>query len=229
MILGAALATPALAVGRIIVVIFLAVTIALAGWLTGQLIAGDVNTGSLHPGYYRPTAAGGLVGAGAAAQVHLGVLAEASFGIGIFGWLLISSLMLNRIFVRPVLPPPLVPTLAIELAPPTVGGVAYFVLNGGKIDFFAAALAGCAALMAVAQLRFVSLYTRLRFSLSFWSFTFAYAAAATDGLLWLTRTRPPGTAVYAVVVLVLITVLITGIAIGTVVVLARGRFLAPPD
>jgi hypothetical protein len=33
----------------------------------------------VHPGYFLPTAAGGLIGASAAAAVHLQTLAEASF------------------------------------------------------------------------------------------------------------------------------------------------------
>jgi len=141
---------------------------------------------------------------------------------------MLGSLLLNRLFVRPMLPPPLVPTLAIEFAPPAVAGVAYFALTGGTVNFAAAALAGYAVLMAVAQLRFIPLYARLRFSPGLWAFTFPYAAGATDALLWLTATRPPGTTAYAVVVIVLMTALIAGIAARTVVAAARGQLLAPP-
>jgi tellurite resistance protein len=136
--------------------------------------------------------------------------------------------MTNRLLVRPKLAPPLVPTLAIESTPPAIAGVAYFALTGVTIDFTAAALGGYAALMALAQLRFVPLYARLRFSAGLWSFTFAYAAGATDALLWLTATRPPGATAYAVVVIVLITALIGGIAARTVVAVVRGQLLAPP-
>ena len=71
MMLGVALATAAFTAGRIVAMIFLAITIALGGWLTGQWSTGALNTDALHPGYYLPTAAGGLFGAAAAAQVHL--------------------------------------------------------------------------------------------------------------------------------------------------------------
>jgi hypothetical protein len=50
MMLGAALATAAYTAGRIVVMIFLAMTIALGGWLTGQWIAGGLDTDALHPG-----------------------------------------------------------------------------------------------------------------------------------------------------------------------------------
>ena len=228
MILAAALATAAFTAGRVLVIVFLAVTVALGGWLTGQWIAGDLNQDSAHPGYYLPTVAGGLVGADAAAQVHLHALAEASFAIGIFCWLLIGSLLLNRLFFRPSLPPPLVPTLAIEFAPPVVAGVAYFALTGGTVSFAATALGGYAVLMAIVQLRFVPLFARLRFSPGFWSFTFSYAAGAADALGWIHATSPPGATAYAIVVITLITALVAGIAARTVVAATRGQLLPPP-
>ncbi len=227
MILAAALAPAAETAGRVLVIIFLAVTVALGGWLTGQWIAGDLDPGSAHPGYFLPTVAGGLVGASAAAQVHLHALAEASFGIGIVCWLLLGSLILNRLFFSRPLPPALVPTLAIELAPPVVAGVAYFALTGGTVNFAAAALGGYAVLMAVAQLRFIPLYARLRFSPGLWALTFSYAAAATDALLWITAARPAGARAYAAVVIALITALIGVIAARTVLAVTRGQLLPP--
>jgi tellurite resistance protein TehA-like permease len=128
MILSAALAREAApAAGRVLVIVFLAVTVALGGWLTGQWITGGIEPDSVHPGYFLPTAAGGLIGANAAAQVHLHALAEASFGIGIISWVLLGSTILNRLFSRPALPDALVPTMAIELGIPAVAGPAYLI------------------------------------------------------------------------------------------------------
>jgi tellurite resistance protein len=61
MILSAALAKDAFAAGRVLVIVFLAVTIALGRWLTGQWLTGGINPDSVHPGYFLPTAAGGLM------------------------------------------------------------------------------------------------------------------------------------------------------------------------
>jgi tellurite resistance protein len=117
-ILAAALAKVAFAAGRVLVIVFLAATIVPGGWLTGQWIAGGLDQESAHPGIYLPTVEGGLVGASAAAQVQLHAIAEAAFAIGIICWLLLGCLLLNRLVFRRPLPPALVPTLAIELAPP---------------------------------------------------------------------------------------------------------------
>ena len=225
MILASVLATVAFAAGRALVIFFLAVTIAAGGWLTGQWIAGDLCQDSAHPGYFLPTVAGGLIGAAAAAQVHLHAIAEASFGVGIVCWLLLGSTILNRLFFRPALPAALVPTLAIELAPAAVAGAAYFALTGGATNVMARALGGYAVLMALVQLRLLPVYARLRFTPGFWAFTFSYAAAGTDALLWISRERPPGATLYSALVVLLITAFIAAIAARTVMAAARGQLL----
>ena len=225
MLLAAALGHYELGVGRALVVVFLVITIAIGGWLTGQWIAGDFDPGSMHPGYFLPTVAGGLVGAFSAAQVHLHALAELSFGIGLTCWLLLGSVLLNRLFFQSSLPSPLVPTLAIELAPPVVAGVAYTALTGAVSGPLALPLAGYAVLMAIVQLRFLPLYVRQRFGLGFWAFTFSYAAAATDALEWVTSKHPAGAAAYATVIIGSISSLVLAIAIRTVVAVTRGQFL----
>ncbi len=222
MLLSAALARDAFAAGRVLVIVCLAMTIALGGWLTGQWMTGGIDPDSLHAGYFLPTAAGGLIGADAAAQVHLHALAQASFGIGVISWILLGSTILNRLFTRPALPSALVPTMAIELGIPAVAGSAYFALAGQTVNFVACMLGGYAVLMALVQLRLIPIYRRLSFTPGAWSFTFAYAAAAADALGWLTITKPPGACGYAIAVIAAITGFIVWIAFRTVVLAVPG-------
>jgi tellurite resistance protein len=175
----------------------------------------------VHTGYFLPTAAGGLIGANAAAQVHLHALAEASFGIGVISWVLLGSIMLNRLFSRPPLPGALVPTMAIELGVSAVAGSAYFALAGQTVSFAACVLGGYAVLMALIQVRLIPVYRRLSFTPGAWSFAFAYAAAAAYALIWLTITEPPGATGYAIAVIVLLTAFVSWIAFRTVVLAVR--------
>jgi tellurite resistance protein len=227
MILAVALSRYAFSAGRVLVVVLLALTVLLGGWLTGEWIYGGVPHDRVHPGYYLPTVAGGFVGAYCAAVVGLRAIAEAAFGIGILCWILLAALVLNRLMIRPALQRQLVPTLAIQLAPPVIGGVAYFGIAGNRIDFIAAALGGYAVLMLVVQVRFVPLYARQKFTFGFWAFTFTSAAAAIDALLWLAASRPAGTTAYAAVVLGLVTLLIGAIAVRSVIAIARRQFFPP--
>lgn len=230
MIPGAALAEANLTAGRVVVIVFAAATIALGGFLTGQWVVGDLDQGVAHPGYFLPTVAGGLVASYAAAEVQLHSLAEGLFGIGVLCWLLLGSLILNRLFFTRMLPPPLVPTLAIELAPPAAAGVAWFAMNGGTIDLPARVLGGYAVLMALVQLRFLPVYRRLHFSPGFWAFTFSYTAAAGDALCWIRFTALPGGTALSIAALVLVTGLVGAIAIRTARLALRGQLLpaAPP-
>jgi tellurite resistance protein len=223
MILAAALAEEAFTAGRVLVIVFLAVTVGIGGWLTGQWMTGGIEPDSLHPGYLLPTAAGGLIGANAAAQVHLHALAEASFGIGVICWVLLASMILNRLFTRPALPSALVPTMAIELGIPAVAGPALFAVAGRTVSFMACALGGYAVLMALVQVRLIPVYRRLSFTPGFWSFAFAYAAAAADAFVWLAISKPPAATGYAIALIALLTAFIAWIAFRTVVLTVRGK------
>jgi tellurite resistance protein len=223
MLLAAALANDAFAAGRVLVVVFLAVTIATGGWLTGQWMTGGIQPDSVHPGYFLPTAAGGLIGASTAAQVHLHALAASSFGIGIISWVVLGSVIMNRLFTRPALPDALVPTMAIELGIPAVAGLAYFAVVGRTVNLVACVLGGYAVLMALVQLRLIPIYRRLSFTPGSWSFTFAYAAAAADALIWLAITKPPAATGYAVAVIALLTAFVSWIAFRTVALAVRGQ------
>jgi tellurite resistance protein len=228
MLLGAGLSEWAFDAGRVIVVVFLVATVLLGGWLTGQWMVAELAPATLHPGYFLPTVAGGLIGGLTAAEVGLPALGWLSFGIGMVCWLVLGSVVTNRLFFSPLLPPPLLPTLAIELAPPAVGGLAWFALTHTTGDPVAYGLAGYTVLMALVQLRFLPLFRRLSFHGGFWAFTFSYAAAATDAVVWLSVRRPAGWVTYTIGVLVLISGFVAVIGGRTAVLAVRGKLFPAP-
>ena len=197
-------------------------------WFTGQLIYGDYSLDRLHPGYFVPTVAGGLLASAAASQVGQPGLAWVLFGYGAISWLILGSMILGRLFFGPRLPAALVPTLAIEVAPSAVASLAWFSLGGGRIDVVAQLLAGYGVLMVVAQLRLLPAFLQLRFSVGFWAFAFSWTTVATAVLHWIAETRPVGGDAWALLVLTSITVLVGVITLRTVVALHRGT-LFPRD
>jgi tellurite resistance protein len=214
--------------GRALFGVFAAATLLLGGWLTGQWTADRVDLDALHPGYFLPTVAGGLIAAQGAAQVGWPGLARALFGVGILFWLLLGPAILIRPIIRPPLPAALLPTLALEVGVPAVAGNAYLALTSGRFDAVTWALVGFTCMMALVQLRLIPLYRGVPFGPGFWSFGFAYAAAATFTLRWIGHEHPPGAAAWTWTVLSLITVHIAIIAARTLLALARGRFLPRP-
>jgi tellurite resistance protein len=97
----------------------------------------------------------------------------------------LASIIQLRLFTVPSLPPPLLPTIAIDVAPPVAAGSAWFAINGGKVDVAAAILAGLSLLMLLIQLRLIPLYRRAPFGPGSWAFLFPFAAAVTYGVHWL--------------------------------------------
>jgi tellurite resistance protein len=211
----------------VLVDVFVVLTVLYGGILTGQWIYGALEPAKIHPGYFLPTVAGGLVASAAATTVGQRRLGEFMFGLGLICWLVMGSIIMNRLFVNPLLPPPLFPTLAIEVAPAPVASIAYFALNGSRIDAFAAILAGYGVLLVVAQIRFLPAYLRLTFSPAFWAFTFAYAAVASVTLIWINMGRPTGARALSWLVLGAITLLVGGVGARTLVAIARGRYFPP--
>jgi tellurite resistance protein len=214
--------------GTVLTDVFLALTVVLGGWLTGQWIYGQVDLDRFHPGYFLPTVAGGLIGSASAAAVGQPRLGEVILGLGVVCWVVLGSIILGRLLFRPMLPPALRPTLAIEVAPAAVASLAWFQLQGDRVDAVAAFLAGYGLLMVIAQLRLLPMYLRLPFMPSTWSFTFSWAAVGTVALVWLEDGRVPGYRVYQDVVLAAVTLLVGGIAVRTAIALARRRFLPHP-
>jgi tellurite resistance protein len=210
---------------RAIVIAFLVIGLLVSGLLTGQWLTGGLEEKTFGPAFFLPGIGIGFVGADAAATVGLHSIAELFFGIGIASWVLISSVALNRMFFRPRLPPALIPTMAIELAPAAVAGNAYFLIHPGAPDLLLFALSGYGALMVVAQIRLLALYRTLSFSPGFWSFTFPPANMALFALRWLDLERPAGGSAYAWVLIAAITVLVGAIGARTIVALAHGQLL----
>jgi len=205
----------------------------------GQLAFGVYRTGRLWQGggdpaaatavLYLPAVAGSFVTtivAGALGFVDLGRL---FFGAGIFSWLALESMIVRRFYLDPPMPPALRPSYGIQLAPPTVGAVAYLSITGGTPDWFVEALVGYGLFQALVLARLVPWIARQPFAASYWAFTFGVAAAATAALRLVERglDSTPFVAL-AAALFVIANVIIVGIGVATVWLLVRGRLLPPP-
>jgi tellurite resistance protein len=228
MLLAIGLQPHAEGVAKALFIIFAVITLLFGGWVTGQWIIDDMDESKINPGYFLPTVAGGLITATVAAGFGYEGFGWFCFGLGMLCWFALGSIVLNRLFLAARLPAPLLPTMAIEVAPPAVAGNAYFALHGLHADTFAYGLAGYAFLMVLVQLRLISLYRQLSFSPGFWAFTFSYSAVAAFGLRWLALEHPSGEALWSWLVTGAATLMVAAIAVRSAGLLRRGAFFPRP-
>jgi len=228
MLLAGALGEHARGAGQGLFIAALVLTLLLGGWLSGQWIISSATLAQWHPGYFLPTVAGGLIAAAVAAEFGYRSLAQFMFGYGTVCWIVLGSIILARLFTQPALLTPLLPTIAIELAPPVVAGSAWFLINDNRIDAVAYGAAGYALLMALVQLRLIPLYRTVPFGPGWWSFSFSYAAAIAYAIRWLAVEDVSGLHAWVAILLAVVTATVIALAIRTVLALRAGRFLPTP-
>lgn len=151
------------------------------------------------------------------------------FSVGITFWIPLLSMVLARLFTHEQpLPPRLLPTLAVLIAPPAVAALAYLRLTGGgasdppvKVLYYSALFF---ALLFVTQLNRLR---RLPFFLSWWAYSFPLAALSTVTSVMARESGGWFFTGASWVFLVAVTALILLLTVRTVADMARGRICVP--
>lgn len=223
MLIGADLYGFVPAAGATLVVISIVVAALFAGWILAFWHTGALSPEAFHGGYLLPTVAAGLIAATTASEIGLRMLAIGAFAVGVFFWIIISTVVLARLAFFAPLPAALTPTCAILLAPPAVAGIAWFTINGGEPDLISMGLLGLLVLMVLQQIALIPRYRALPFSLGFWSFTFPLAAAGGYAAQWIAIVAFPGWQVVAWLLIALVTVVIALVGIRSLVLITSVR------
>ena len=228
MLLAVGLEGTARTAGIVLFTASLAAATLFGGWTMGRLRVAGMNVERLHSGYFLPTVAGGLLAASGAVLAGQPQLGWVCFGVGVLSWVMLSSVILGRLISRPRPPAPMVPTLAIEVAPPALAGSAYFALTGNRVDALTYAIAGYSLLMVLVQVTLLPIYRRTPFTPGFWAFTFPWTAVVVYALRWIAVERPRGSVSLGAAAVAAVTVLVAAVALRSLVALRRGEFLPGP-
>ena len=207
----------------------LTATLVLAGRLLAIWILDGTPSTKWHPGYYLPSVGAPLVASAEAATLGYRSLAVVLFGFGVISWILIGAVLLAQLVGGQRLPKPLIPTMAILIAPPLVAGNAWFAIDGGRVDRIALALAGYALLMAIVQLGLVPLYRTVPFGPGWWSYSFPAAALIGNAIAWLAAEHAQHQDAWIYLLLAVLTAFIGYLAARTVVAAAHRSLLPGPD
>jgi tellurite resistance protein len=205
-----------------------AFTLGFALWRTGLLWRGNRDHTATTPVLYLPTVAGGFVTAAVSSALGYPDWGQLAFGVALFSWLAIESVLLHRLYTAATLPVALRPTLGIQLAPPAVGAVAWLAVNGGVPDMAAHILVGYGLMMALLLLRLLPWIMEQPFSVSYWGFTFGATALAIAPIRMAAHGDTGAIALLAPYLFAAANIVVGLIALGTLRLMLQGRLLPPP-
>ncbi|MDE4134869.1 SLAC1 anion channel family protein [Phaeobacter sp. QD34_3] len=149
------------------------------------------------------------------------------FSAGMIFWLVLLVLVMNRLMFHDPLPGRMVPTLAILIAPPAVGFLAWLQLNGGVLDGFARFLFGAALVFFALAATQVAKLRGLPFALSWWALSFPMAALTIASFRFGALSGSAGHEVGGYVLLALLCAIVAGLVWRTGLAIARGEICQP--
>jgi tellurite resistance protein len=210
-----------------VVWVFVASSLLVAAQLFTHWLAGGLPIEYLHPGYFLPVVAAAFVGSIGLSSVGSRDGAIAAFGIGVFFWLVVGTIVTGRLITTGALPQILTPTLSVLLVPPAVGGLAWLVLQGGRADAVGLGFIGVLCILFLVQVLLIPQYAALPVSISLWTFSFPVAAAANYLLRWLYASPFPGSVGISWAIISTATAFISGLAVLMLLPLLRRRSSTP--
>lgn len=104
------------------------------------------------------------------------------FAVGMFFWIILFAIILNRIIFHNPFAPKFMPTLFILIAPPAIGFLSYIRLTG-ELDFFAQMLFNLGIFFTILVFVMYKKFLKIAFFISWWAFTFPLAAVTLSSIL----------------------------------------------
>jgi len=148
------------------------------------------------------------------------------FSIGIFFWLILMSIIFYRVLFHQPLPAKLMPTFFILIAPPAVGFIAYTKLSG-DLDSFGRVLYYTSLFLTLLLISQARRFAKLDFYLSWWAYSFPLAAITIATFVMAETTGKGFFVNLAEVLLTLVSIVIAGLTIRTVMAIRSHAICQP--
>ncbi len=143
------------------------------------------------------------------------------FAVGFFFWIILSVIFIYRVIFHAQLPEKFIPTFFILLAPPAVGFISYMRIAVSWDSFSAFLLLVTYFLLALLVVLYKS-FTRLKFFMSWWAFTFPLAATTIASVVAFQVLHQPFFMVAAWIMLVTTLTAIVIVARQTIIHIRKG-------
>jgi tellurite resistance protein len=150
------------------------------------------------------------------------------FAVGLIFWIVLTAVLLNRIFFHEPLPGKLLPTLFILIAPPAIGFIAYIKMTG-SFDSFARILFYFALFTGLMLLTMLNRFRQVPYFVSWWAYTFPLDALTLSLFLMYHQSDLVFFKWAALAMTVVTTLTIIGVLVRTIQTAARGEICVPED
>jgi tellurite resistance protein len=138
------------------------------------------------------------------------------FSVGMFFWVVLLSIILNRIIFHHQLVVKFMPTMFILIAPPAVGFIAYFKMFHA-IDGVAMFLFNIALFFTLLVAFMYKNFMKIKFFISWWAFVFPVAAMAIAAMLMYVKTKDITMLSLSYVMIGVVTVVIVTVIYQTII------------
>jgi tellurite resistance protein len=201
------------------------------GALTIAVVSGWIGRRPFQPMHISPAwfipAVGNVVVPVAGVPLGFVELSWLFFSAGLIFWVVLLTLVVNRLIFHDPLPGRLLPTLVILIAPPAVAFLAWAQLSGGGDDAFGRILLNTAYVFAAVVALQVPALARLPFALSFWALSFPVAALAIASMRFAELAGSAAHLWIGGAVLALLVGIVLGLVARTALAIARGEICLP--
>jgi tellurite resistance protein len=148
--------------------------------------------------------------------------------IGIFMWLVVFTIIMNRTIFGGEVAHGLRPTWFIFLVPPSIIFISYMDMKGGELDFFARSLYSL-TIFLTAVLCFVARdFLKWPFSVAWWAFTFPLVAMASATVVYYRYEPGPASLAIAIAAIVLTNLIVAPVSVQTIKALISGGLFSLP-
>lgn len=194
----------------------------VSGWISHR----SFEVGHLTPAWFIP-AVGNVIVPVVGVRLGYTEISWLFFSGGLVFWIVLLTLVMNRLVFHNPIPARLFPTLVILIAPPAVAFVAYLNLMPGQIDPFARILLNTAYVFAALVLVQVPKLVRLPFALSWWALSFPVAALSIASFSYAQVAASGGHLVIGYLALAALVMIIVGLVVRTLLAIAHNEICRP--
>ncbi len=179
----------------------------------------------MNPAWFIPAVGNALVPV-AGMQLGYPEVSWFFFSIGMLFWIILMTILFNRVLFHNPIEQRLLPTLFILIAPPAVGFMAYMRLTG-ELDTFARILYYGGLFLTLLLFTQVRRFMKLEFFLSWWAYSFPLAAISIASMVMFEQT---GKSIFQWIgggLLLLLTCIVGLLLIRTVIAVKSKRICLP--